>query len=105
MLKQVLFISKRDLKYYNDLLTMTGPEIYAKYGLKEDEKYVWGVKFSDSIEADIKLVICRDDKPYTEGVLFENGHEVTCTDCYDRLDTEYEFNFDGKQYIVKFKEE
>lgn len=40
----------------NDLLNLTGDEIYQKYGYKRDETITHTAKFPNGIEADIKLV-------------------------------------------------
>ena len=56
--------------------------------------------FKTGIEADIKLVICEDDTPYTEGVLFHNGCELTCTEPDCTYDGEWNFEYDGTKYTV-----
>jgi hypothetical protein len=81
---------------------MSGEEIYAKYGLKRDETIVETANFGNSIEMDIKLVICEgEDTPYTEAVLFENGHELYCTDPNDKYTGEWKLECDGEKYAVE----
>ena len=57
-------------------------------------------KFPDGIEIDIKLVICEDDTPYTEGVLFQNGCEQAGTEPGCAYDGKWTFHFKGTEYIV-----
>ena len=84
----------------NDLLNLTGDEIYQKYGYKRDETITHTAKFPNGIEADIKLVICEEEAPYTEGVLFHNGFELTCTEPYCTYDGEWNFEHNGIEYTV-----
>lgn len=97
---QNIIISKKEMELINDLLNLEAEEIYQKYGYKRDETITHTAKFPNGIEADIKLVICEEDKPYTEGVLFQNGFELTCTDCEDSYDGEWRFEYNGIEYIV-----
>ena len=70
---QTITLSKKEMDLINNLLSLTGSEIYQKYGYKRDEVITHTAKFPDGIEIDIKLVICEDDTPYTEA-------------CYSRTD-------------------
>lgn len=97
---QNITISKGEMELINDLLNMPGEEIYQKYGYKRDETITYTAKFSNGIEADIRLVICEEEKPYTEGVLFHNGFELTCTEPDDTYDGEWYFEHNGIEYIV-----
>ena len=64
------------------------------------------VRFSEAIEADIK--ICGDDEKeyWTEAVLFNNGCEVYCTDIgeLDDLFGEWECEYNDVKYIVEVLE-
>lgn len=101
MQKQTIIIEEEKLNFINQLLKLTGDQIYDKYGLKRDETITYTAKFSNNIEADIKLVICDGSyKPYVEGVLFENGNEVTHTDIEESYDGQWEFEFNNETYIV-----
>lgn len=105
-MERIIEIEESKMNYINKLLTMTGEEIYNEYGLKRDETITYTANFGNGIEADIKLVICDDGKPYTEGVLFKNGSELYCTDASDEYEGIWEFEYEGKEYtvIVKVKE-
>lgn len=93
-------IAKDEMELINDLLNLTGEEIYQKYGYKRDETITHTVKFPNGIEVDIKLVICKDEPPYTEGVLFHNGFELTCTEPDYTYDGKWNFGFNGIEYVV-----
>lgn len=97
---QTIKISSKEMKLINDLLNLTGDEIYQKYGYKRDETITHTTKFSNGVEADIKLVICEDEHPYTEGVLFHNGFELTCTEPGCTYDGEWNFECNGIEYTV-----
>lgn len=98
---QNILISKKEMSFINYLLHLTGNEIYRKYGYKRDETITHTAKFPNGIEADIKLVICEEEEtPYTEGVLFHNGFELTHTDPDDAYTGEWYFEHDGIEYIV-----
>ena len=97
---EVIKIAKDEMELINDLLNSTGEEIYQNYGYKRDETITHTAKFPNGIEADIKLVICEDEPPYTEGVLFHNGFELTCTEPDDTYDGEWDFEFNGIEYVV-----
>lgn len=67
---QTIKITNAERNLINDLLNLTGDEIYQKYGYKRNETIVHTAKFPNGIEADIKLVISEEESPYTEGILF-----------------------------------
>ena len=102
---QTIKISCEEMDFINNLLNLSGNEIYQKYGYKRDETIIHTAKFSNGIEVDIKLVICEEESPYTEGVLFHNGHELTCTEPKDTYDGEWDFEVNGVKYIVLVKAE
>lgn len=97
---QTIKISREEMGFINNLLNLPGDEIYQKYGYKRDEAIIHTAKFSNGIEADIKLVISEEESPYTEGVLFHDGYELTRTDPDDVYDGEWDFEFNGLKYIV-----
>ena len=70
------------------------------------ESISFTVRFSEAIEADIK--ICGDDEEeyWTEMVLFNNGCEVCCTDIGELEDFfgEWECEYNETKYIVIVKE-
>lgn len=99
-MKQTIKISSKEMELINNLLNLTGDEIYQKYGYKRDETITHTAKFPNGIEADIKLVICEEEAPYTEGVLFHNGLELTCTEPDCTYDGEWNFEHNGIEYTV-----
>lgn len=102
---QTIKISSKEMELINDLLNLTGDEIYQKYGYKRDETIVYTAKFPNGIEADIKLVICEEESPYTEGVLFRNGFELTHTEPECTYDGEWNFEHDEIEYTVIVEKE
>lgn len=102
---QTIKISQREMELINSLLSLTENEIYQKYGYKRDETITHTAKFQDGIEVDIKLVICEDGTPYTEGILFCNGYEAMSTEPMDTYDGEWKFQFANTEYTVIVKTE
>lgn len=86
--QKTIEISKEELDKIEELLYMTGDEIYDKYGMKRDETIIHTAKFDDGYFMDIKLVVCDgEDTPYTEAVLFnKNGYEVGHTEPFEEYD-------------------
>lgn len=102
-LRTEITLDQKELDFINELLSMTGDEIYEKYGLKRDETIVHTVVFSDGMQADIKLVIC-DEEPYTEAVLFDkNGFQKAYTDPEDEYTGDWELEYDDVNYVVTVK--
>lgn len=71
----------------------------------EDETWYYTAGFGNGIEADIKICGVQYEEgesnlPWTEGVLFEDGYEICCTEPSDGLFGEWEFEADGNTYIV-----
>ena len=67
---QTIKISSEEMNLINDLLNLTGDEIYQKYGYKRDETITHTAKFPNGIEADIKLVLCEDETGNRTGFCF-----------------------------------
>ena len=63
---QNIIISKKEMELINDLLNLDGDEVYQKYGFKRDETITHTAKFPNGIEADIKLVICEEERPCSD---------------------------------------
>lgn len=102
-LRTEVVLEQEELDFINQLLSMTGDEIYEKYGLKRDETIVYTAVFPDGMQADIKLVIC-DEEPYTEAVLFDkNGFQKAYTDPEDEYTGDWELEYDDVNYIVTVK--
>ena len=50
------------------------------------------------------MVICEDDTPYIEAVLFKNGSQIACTEPgFDSILGEYNFKDNNKEYEVVVK--
>lgn len=99
--ERTITIPKKDINHYDMLLTMTGNQIYDKFGLKRDETITYTANFEDGYEVDIKLVICEDEsKPYTEAVLFNNGSEVTCSEPEGDMLGDWELETDTTKFII-----
>ena len=85
---QTIKIPSKEMELINDLLNLTGDEIYQKYGYKRDETITHTAKFPNGIEADIKLVICEEEAP------------LTCTEPDCTYDGEWNFEHNGIEYTV-----
>ena len=102
-MKQVIKINKKEAEHIQDLLKLTGDEIYQKHGLKRDETICNTAVFPNGVEMDIKLVICEGESyPYTEAILYDNGVEVDFTEPCDEYIDEWELEdeMNDVKYIV-----
>ena len=98
-----LFSNKKEAEHIQDLLKLTGDEIYQKHGLKRDETICNTAVFPNGVEMDIKLVICEGESyPYTEAILYDNGVEVDFTEPCDEYIDEWELEdeMNDVKYIV-----
>lgn len=105
---KTLYINQKRAEYIQTLLSMTGKEIYDKYGLKRDETITETVVFENTAyEMDIKLVIPMDETetPWTEAVLFFNGWEVACSDVEDEFFGEWTLEADDHSFTVNIAKE
>lgn len=100
--REQIKIRKNDVSFYNSLLQMNGNEIYNKYGLKRDEKpCALTAQFDNGYEMDINLIICEEDTPYIDTVLFNaTGNEMSCEIGEGNIDDEYYLKDDGDEYYV-----
>lgn len=104
-MERTITLSHKEMKRLNELLQMTGDEIYQKLGLKRDETYTKTAVFPNGITADIKMVIGEsNDKPYTEGILFKDGSEIQRTDPDEEFEGVWEFEYEGTQFNVIVEE-
>lgn len=61
--------------------------------------------FPNGVEVDIKCCGCDDDVSWTEGVLFDHGSEVCCTEPGDEFLGDWEFECGDARYVVHVVEE
>lgn len=74
--------------------------------MNEDEILFYTVSFGNKMEMDIKICGVAyeeggDNLPWMEAVLFEDGHEVGCTDVSDEQDIlgEWLIEYNGDEYV------
>lgn len=85
------------------LLTMTGEEIYATYGIKRDENISETVCIpSSDYQVDIKLCMPLEptEIPWTEAVLFKNGREVAFSEPSDEFFGPWYFEIEDAEYEI-----
>ena len=105
-----LILSEREKLTIDELLTLTGEEIYNKYGFKRYEVISNSVTFLNGYKMEINLYLGEiRDKPYTEAILFDKeGKELVYSEMEDEYFIEYFIdwifdNIDGDSYIVRAK--
>lgn len=103
--ESTISLPKSEIERLNTMLSMTGKELYSKYGLKRNETVTYTAAFGDGIEMDVKLVICDEDTtPYLDVVLFQNGNEVFCdAPGYYVLPEKFSANWDGRTFVANIK--
>lgn len=90
------------LQYIQTLLSMTGKELYDKYGIKRNETITETVCLPEDYEMDIKCCMpeSEDEMPWTEAILFQNGSEIACSDVENHFEGSWELEDDEDN--VKF---
>ncbi len=68
-----------------------------------DNTIVYTMVFSNNIEMDIKCCGCKDESSWTEAVLFNNGHELCCSEVYDTFIREWRLDYNDNIYIVNIE--
>ena len=74
--------------------------------LGEDETIVYTAVFDNGIEVDVKCcgVQYGEDEEtnvaWCDAVMFKNGYEVGCSEVEDDFFGEWEFEYDGNEYVV-----
>ena len=67
----------------------------------EDRVESFTARFANGYEADVKVVGCDEDCPYSEAVLFNpDGYQESYTDIEDTLAGDWEFYNDNNNYII-----
>lgn len=104
--RTVLELPAETLAHYRYLLKRTGRQLYDEFGLKRDETITHTAKFCNGYEADIKIVICEEEPPYIDAVLFDPcGNEVSCGGSDDDYVGEYWFiDHACNSYFVEVRE-
>jgi len=88
-----ILISQKEADHINWLFNMANE-------MGEDDTISHTAKFDNGIEVDVKLCGVDDGYPWTEAVMFKNGSEVCCTEVCEEYLGEWEFEYNGDQYIV-----
>lgn len=71
-----IYINEEKATKFNEFRDMKGTEIKARYGYQPGIFLSERVSSGPEMEAEFRVVICEEDKPYTEVVLIKNGEEV-----------------------------
>lgn len=107
-IKKELLLSKDEAEKINRIL-ITKPESYEDC-MGEDEIISHTVQFNDGIEMDIKIcgVDYEEDGvnlPWTEAVLFKDGHELCCSEPGEEFLCEWALEYEDIRYVVEVKSE
>lgn len=109
-LRAEIVLEQEELDYINGMMSMTGYEIYKKYGFDKGEIVAKTVIFADSFKATIKLIsYSTSEPPYLASLLFDkDGTLVVLSAPEDvndgaRFDGDWEFESAGIRYIVTVK--
>ena len=66
----------------------------------EDDTISNTARFGGGMEMDVKLCGARDEKPWTEAVLFKDGSEVCCSGSEESYDGPWELEYGGDTYTA-----
>ena len=100
---QTITISKRKANYIDNLLLHEPTCESECFG--EGETISYTARFSDGIEIDVKICGVKfkegeSNLPWVEGVLFHNGSEVECTEPDVDIWDKWNFEYEGKEYVL-----
>ena len=101
-------IPVQEYRYINQLMEMNGTEIYQKYGLKRDESITYTFHFQNGYSLDMKLVICEEERPYIDLILFdEKNREIACDIVDDYVGSSFIITHETGKYlgIIQIREE
>ena len=101
-------IPAQEYRYMKQLMVMNGTEIYQKYGLKRDESITHTFHFQNGYSLDMKLVICEEERPYIDLILFdEKNREIACDIGDDYIGSFVMITHEMGQYlgIIQIQEE
>lgn len=103
MFAETITLDSAEVDYCNKLLKLKGSTIRRKYGLKRDERpCALEVTFSNGYYMDIDLIICEDDSPFINVVLFDADGMEAFAKVYDtRIDDVYELSDETGDYVAK----
>lgn len=60
-------------------------------------------RYENGLELNAKICTDNDGDPiWTKIVLFQNGHEIACSEISNSLDEELHIEYGGKSYTVRF---
>lgn len=100
----VIWLNQKQADMLGKMMNMDGETIQKAYGYKAGTAFTFSSSYACGIEVEVHLVICEDETPYVEGVLFDHGQEVACTDpCYDSILGVYFFDYQDDTYTVTVK--
>lgn len=91
--ERTIMISPSETKYMMRVLQSTDL-------MGEDDTITHTVSFGNDMEMDIKICGARDEEPWTEVVLFQNGSEVGCSEPEDSFDGEWCLEDQGDSYVA-----
>lgn len=103
--QEELHITKARKRYFDELLELTGEEIYTKYGLDRDDKVSETVKFPGTDYEAIISVTTPEQYDFKGGwadaELRKAGRIVDSTDCEITFHDKWILEHDGNTFIVK----
>lgn len=91
--ERTIMISPSEAKYITRALQSTDL-------MGEGDTITHTVSFGNDMEMDIKICGARDEEPWTEAVLFQNGSEVGCSEPEDSFDGEWCLEDQGDSYAA-----
>ena len=109
-LKAEIVLKQEELDCINDMMSMTGYEIYKKYGFDKGEIVAKTAIFADGFKATIKLIVySTDETPYLASLLFDKDDTLIVLSAPEdvndgfRFDGDWELEYDDINYIVTVK--
>lgn len=103
-IRRQIIVTKKEADEINALLKTEPKDESDCFGKNTIKSYT--AEFDDGIEMDVKICGVQyeengNNTPWTEAVLFMNGHELCCTEVGEDFLGEWELEYDGTKYITE----
>lgn len=100
----VIWLNQKQADILEKMMNMNGETIRKVYGYKAGTAFSFSSSYFCGMEVEVHLVICEDETPYVEGILFDHGQQVACTEpCFDSILGVYFFDYQDDTYTVTVK--
>ena len=95
---KTLKVPQAEINLINELMALTGKEIYEKYGIREDKLFAYIIRFTEKISVEFKLII--SDFPYVVAILWDGDIHENWTRDDDKFEGVWNLEHNNEIYTV-----